>query len=228
MKRFVILLLVSVVLGCMTAIGAAIWFGLSTDFIKGAGYVAKRDGVHYRHQRTRGVCHYACVLDPLSATDWVRAAPAEAFARFQREQYSQYRPPTLGYSHFARVDVEPPAAAVVAWGWPAPSLVGFKFYAVPSSDEAWALRSGRSPESLARSVPTSPLWAGLAINSVVFTLPFLFVALLPFAARRSVRWMKGRCSSCGYDIRHLDVPRCPECGSAFRLRLRTRSLLPRA
>lgn len=53
------------------------------------------------------------------------------------------------------------------------------------------------------------------VLACVFSMyPMLFVIRTP--ARRRRRWREqGRCVRCGYDLRMLPIPRCPECGSPF-------------
>jgi len=50
--------------------------------------------------------------------------------------------------------------------------------------------------------------AALVIEVLGLTLVFLFSARFP-------RLLPGRCSACGYLLRGLSLPRCPECGTPF-------------
>ena len=58
-------------------------------------------------------------------------------------------------------------------------------------------------------------------------LAFLVISVLVFCAtlqarfvyyKRMSREVLGRCASCGYDLRGLTDPRCPECGTLFDMR----------
>jgi len=55
------------------------------------------------------------------------------------------------------------------------------------------------------------LWYPVALFAVLPTL--CAVKSLRCRAHRSVT---GRCAKCGYDLRGLPEPRCPECGAPFR------------
>jgi len=67
-----------------------------------------------------------------------------------------------------------------------------------------------------RIVPLRPIWSGLALNSIVFSIAFAITAALFFELRRRCRLRSGRCVACGYRVR--DQPRCPECGRPAAVR----------
>ena len=66
-----------------------------------------------------------------------------------------------------------------------------------------------------------PLWqpqgSGGSFVSIPIWMPFALVALpttlLWWLDRR--RYPRGHCQRCGYDLRGLPEPRCPECGTTF-------------
>lgn len=62
-----------------------------------------------------------------------------------------------------------------------------------------------------RKVQHLPLWAPLVLSLV--GLGWWYYAQGP--RRRELRRRQGRCQNCGYPLQGLDVPRCPECGTAF-------------
>lgn len=62
-------------------------------------------------------------------------------------------------------------------------------------------------------IPFIPYWPGLVVNSAAFGAAWMIVlAVLP-ASRRWVRRARGRCETCGYDLRgNPSGGVCPECG----------------
>jgi hypothetical protein len=77
------------------------------------------------------------------------------------------------------------------------------------------LRGGPAPaipSSPLPFVPLRPLWLPLGINMTLYLAVAAVIVLAPGAIRTLVRLRKGRCLSCGYDVRELVV--CPECGGA--------------
>ena len=69
------------------------------------------------------------------------------------------------------------------------------------------------PQGLVVPLPYRPLWTGLIVNTLLFSLPWLIgFAILPRAVRRFWK-RRGHCNECGYDLKGLapGAP-CPECG----------------
>ena len=64
---------------------------------------------------------------------------------------------------------------------------------------------------LARSLH-APLWAPLALFAVYPVLVLVFLVL-----RRKWRRWRGRCVKCGYNLKGLTKPWCPECGTEIGL-----------
>lgn len=65
-------------------------------------------------------------------------------------------------------------------------------------------------------LPLSPIWAGLLINTGVFSAAWFSLFLAVSLGRTYMRRRRGRCVRCGYDLRGSAGPRCPECGGAIR------------
>ncbi|MCL4196414.1 MAG: hypothetical protein KJZ69_02880 [Phycisphaerales bacterium] len=66
-----------------------------------------------------------------------------------------------------------------------------------------------------RVLPVGPIWFGLLANTVLYAVPFAVLVWAIGLFRRRVRFLRGRCPSCGYDLRgstDRDGSRCPECG----------------
>ena len=75
---------------------------------------------------------------------------------------------------------------------------------------------GPSDFERTRGLPLTPLWTGLMVNTILYALAI--AVLYPIgeglvrAVRRRIRQRLGLCVRCGYDLRGLDTPGCPECG----------------
>jgi hypothetical protein len=63
-----------------------------------------------------------------------------------------------------------------------------------------------------RRIGVIPMWPGLLANTALYAL-LLFVLFGGIGAgRRASRRVRGRCEGCGYPLRSLPTPVCPECG----------------
>lgn len=59
-----------------------------------------------------------------------------------------------------------------------------------------------------------PIWPGLLINTIVWSLPFLLIFAAASSLRRRSRRRRGLCPHCAYDLRATPPSHpCPECGS---------------
>ncbi len=70
---------------------------------------------------------------------------------------------------------------------------------------------GYSESPYVRVLPLLPVWPGFAINTLVYAVGAILVAGLWWLARRALRKFRGRCLSCGYDLRRDYSTGCPEC-----------------
>jgi len=108
-------------------------------------------------------------------------------------------------------------------GWPMPSLRSEFEWSRSSAgpiasqtfeDAGWAsglpIPRDWGAWRYARRLPVRPLWAGFAVNTVLFAA-ILALPLAAMALTRRVRRVRaGRCPRCGYDVSGLIA--CPECG----------------
>ena len=71
---------------------------------------------------------------------------------------------------------------------------------------------GATTSPYVRVLPLLPIWPGFAINTLLYAAATILVAGLWWLVRRAFRNMRGRCLSCGYDLRRNLASGCPECG----------------
>lgn len=99
-----------------------------------------------------------------------------------------------------------------AYGWPTRSWAGYFINARPSgSVNAWLSAPGSSQS---RVLPYIPVVPGIVVNSSMYAAAWFGVLIL---VRRLARHRRkpGFCGECGYDVRGLITPRCPECGAGI-------------
>lgn len=61
-------------------------------------------------------------------------------------------------------------------------------------------------------LPTSPLWLGVVFNAAFYGAGCYGLAIGITAARCYMRRRRGKCPSCGYELRASSSQVCPECG----------------
>lgn len=67
-------------------------------------------------------------------------------------------------------------------------------------------------QHLAIYIPYSPIWSGLAVNSIFYALVFFSLITTKRALTHSRRMQKGKCPICKYDLVFDNSLGCPECG----------------
>lgn len=119
-------------------------------------------------------------------------------------------------------------------GWPMPALTGWFLHGheralpnvaraqgsirleVPKPERAMGQFHGWQPRF--HAFPITPMWAGFAINTLVFAAAWWVLLFGYFTARRLARHHKGLCITCGYPREGLPAnAACPECGRAASL-----------
>lgn len=172
-----------------------------------------------------------------------------------RESYRSMEAERRGTSERLRASDDPPrwgtlaggrdgpAATIgsdTAFGWPLPCLWYSVRSGTMSTNSGIALvgeklvggyRVRGTPSARARpfgALPLLPLWAGLALDTLLWSLAWLVALSLPAAARRRWRLRRGRCWSCGYALSGLSPGPggrtvCPECGIAVEPGQRARA-----
>jgi len=63
----------------------------------------------------------------------------------------------------------------------------------------------------AQVVPLAPIWPGFLVNSLFYAALLWLVISGPFILRRFLRFKRGHCPPCGYDLRGAFHAGCPEC-----------------
>lgn len=112
------------------------------------------------------------------------------------------------------------ALAARSTGWPLPCLQSRATLTAAGWSGSWHIPMTRSwpPAStlFSASLPLRPLWPGLPADSALFAAAWAALLSLPHLARRLhaalLSRRQGRCRGCGYDLRGLPGPLCPECG----------------
>ena len=119
-----------------------------------------------------------------------------------------------------------------ARGWPLRSMF---VVLEPGPKPGWTVLSRACPSHLpdwqapreefqasARLVPLGIIWLGFAIDTIFYATLAWTLFAFPGIVRRRLRAHGGRCTTCGYDLRHrkLDARTCPECGDGASSELR--------
>lgn len=110
----------------------------------------------------------------------------------------------------------------VETGWPCYSMIGHiadrkslikpSYELVECSGILIGTRTGNEVFKRAIVIPFRPIWPGFIINTAFYATILLLLIGGPGMVRRRLRRQKGRCPSCGYNLRG-DLPvGCPECG----------------
>lgn len=104
-------------------------------------------------------------------------------------------------------------------GWPCECVWGASVPGSPNNALIGAISVGR-PYSVSDfrgiwgALPVTPIWSGLAIDTLFYGVIAWGLLLAPGAIRRCRRRRGGRCVKCGYDRAGLAAgAACPECGA---------------
>ena len=116
-------------------------------------------------------------------------------------------------------------------GWPLRSMEGREYFGAnllkSQIDFQWAIpfdskakdtqivisRTGAVREIKPIEVlPLRPVWPGFVINTGLYALALLVLYCLWWLGRRNIRFLRGRCLICGYDLRGDLKSGCSECG----------------
>ena len=98
-------------------------------------------------------------------------------------------------------------------GWPLRSFGGCD-YITPGLEKQAPAALRNVPTWIkagGHKVPVSPLWVGLAVNTLLFALPAFAGAWGWGWVKRRRRRRLGLCLACGYPVKGM--ARCPECGA---------------
>jgi hypothetical protein len=111
-----------------------------------------------------------------------------------------------------------------ASGWPLPCVSGSVVADLARRPThytgVWRLRASVAKDEFDGTLPITPVWGGLLIDTAIFAALWAVpLALVPMAARRALgawRRTESRCPSCGYSRTGLSPSAlCPECGEAL-------------
>lgn len=156
-----------------------------------------------------------------------RGWPSEVPASWPLPDFSG-RWATFGSRHveaFAECD-EPPYscnAYIERAGFPAPALTSTRLEGIgidnrPPGFEAWEFLSWSegwtvpAPRGMVVPLPLTPVWWGLALNTIVYALALHEGVSIIRTVRKRRRARRGLCGACGYPSRDRATV-CPECGA---------------
>ncbi len=112
-------------------------------------------------------------------------------------------------------------------GWPVRCLRGVRRVLGLAVPRSWLKPKPVASSAVlvmpGRQLILHPIWPGFAVNTLFYAAILWLVIPGPFALRRHIRRKRGRCISCGYDLRHADHDACPDCGAAIPSPLRERA-----
>lgn len=114
---------------------------------------------------------------------------------------------------------------VDARGWPTVSLWSDDEADRWFDDQMWRLKSSGSldiglepwPRHVdegprQRVLPLRPIWRGIIINTLFYSLVLCLLFVTVMQSRLAVRRLRHRCPKCAYLLKGQTVPGCPECG----------------
>ena len=85
-------------------------------------------------------------------------------------------------------------------------------FSTPIIDPSRSFKASTAPLALHTWLPYRPVWAGMLINTVFYTLLAWCVLAVLRAFRHARRMHRGRCPACEYDLGYDLRDGCPECG----------------
>ncbi len=135
--------------------------------------------------------------------------------------------PSRTLLHFCNVIWDNEITYFEMTGWPLPALCWYRKHLITHK----AMDAGGGPrrvgvcptQTLAynsvsrRMLPLQPLWFGFLVGTTFYGTASLVVyggvRAISLKTREKWRGRRGRCASCGYDVSHATMGRCPECGA---------------
>lgn len=106
------------------------------------------------------------------------------------------------------------------FGWPALAMTQrYRYSRAADGSQQLDVNALHLPPDLRRFgpgeyVPIRLIWRGALVDTALFGWIYFCVLAFPGIMIRSRRKRRGRCSSCGYDLRATPHGKCPECGTA--------------
>ena len=105
------------------------------------------------------------------------------------------------------------------YGWPWRAL--YSRHLLAGSTDVWDHQINLTdvhyfatrPPGDPRGLPVGPVWGGLLSDAALSTLAWAILLFAMPLLRARVRWRRGRCPRCGYDLKGDHSSGCPECGS---------------
>tara|TARA_R110002073_G_scaffold118918_5_gene259289 strand:- start:232043 stop:232852 length:810 start_codon:yes stop_codon:yes gene_type:complete len=113
--------------------------------------------------------------------------------------------------------------AEIKYGWPALShrVRGAYNESVSNIDNSFKSKAHggvglpiTKPGAMSGSIafPYQPIWTGLIINTLFWSIIIATLLSIKRAFRHARRMRKGQCPLCSYDLEYVSVNGCPECG----------------
>ena len=132
----------------------------------------------------------------------------------QQKMSSLYKPPYWSRTLVAAPPHDHTFLDEVAYGYPFRSLSFVHLYTGDGRDDMIGIPLVNGDTT--RYLPAHVIWTGTALNTAVYGASFFALIMVRLTMYRVIRHLRGRCRSCGYDLRGADHEACPECGKEIR------------
>ncbi len=202
---------VVVVLGAVTSVGVATMFGLmASDWTPHPEFSPHVE----RNVPDVGFLQYLVMRERGGDLERLVAWPDNNLTLSQ-SKLQDHLPPELDTWRHLLLNERAQGAGVTcyllhSYGWPLRCMRGAEFLdAAKKSTLLWLYKPGARGD---RVICLRPDWRSLGLDTLCFAVLWWAILMFRTSLKRRLRFKRGLCPECAYDLRHDLAKGCPECG----------------